>query len=267
MILLAAVLVSAGCSGGDEGATTTTAARPATSTTAPPAKGIVVLVSNDDGVAAPGIDSLVNALEQRSDVAKVVVVAPAKNQSGAGDKTTTGAAASAATTTSGVEAVAVAGTPADSVTHGLDVVMADDPPDLVMTGVNAGQNLGPVLSLSGTVGAARTAARRGIPAVAISQGLSTQAELDYTPGTTAAMKWLDANIGSLKAGTVTNINAPTCGKGAVRGTVEEPSATGGTASTADALRVDVDCTSTATGTDDVSAFNAGFVVISDAGLG
>lgn len=263
---VALLLLAAGCSGdgGESKAPTTTGpAAESTSSTTAEAKGIVVMVSNDDGVAAPGIDSLVNALEQRSDVAKVVVVAPAENQSGAGDKTTAGAVASPATTKSGVEAVAVAGTPADSVTHGLDVVMAGDPPDLVMTGVNAGQNLGPVLSLSGTVGAARTAARRGIPAVAISQGLTTTGgDLDYGPGTDAAMAWLDEHIGSLTAGTVTNINAPTCGKGSIRGTVTVPSATEG-----NALVAGVDCTSTATGSDDVSAFNDGFVVISDAGLG
>lgn len=262
------LLIAAGCSGGGDsaGPSSTASLASTTSTTsstmAPSAKGIVVMVSNDDGVSAPGIDSLVNALEKRSDVAEVVVVAPAENQSGAGDKTTTGATASPATTKSGVAATAVAGTPADSVTHGLDVVMAGSPPDLVMTGVNAGQNLGPVLSLSGTVGAARTAARRGIPAVAISQGLTAGGgDLDYTPGTTAAMAWLDEHIGSLQPGTVTNINAPTCGKGSIRGTVEEPSAAEG-----NALVAGVDCTATATGTDDVSAFNAGFVVVSDAGL-
>lgn len=266
--VIACVVIGAGCSGGDDSAGPSSTASPATTTSAnaattAPGKGIVVMVSNDDGVSAPGIDSLVNALEKRSDVAEVVVVAPAENQSGAGDKTTTGAEASPATTKSGVAATAVAGTPADSVTHGLDVVMAGSPPDLVMTGVNAGQNLGPVLSLSGTVGAARTAARRGIPAVAISQGLTADGgDLDYTPGTTAAMAWLDEHIGSLRPGTVTNINAPTCGKGSIRGTVEKPSATEG-----NALVAGVDCTATATGTDDVSAFNAGFVVVSDAGLG
>ncbi|MEZ5321820.1 MAG: 5'/3'-nucleotidase SurE [Microthrixaceae bacterium] len=266
LVTLALAASTTGC-GGDgnaSGPTTLDAARTTTSTNTP-ARGLVVLVSNDDGVHAEGIDQLTRALSGRADVSRVVIVAPAENQSGKGDSTTPSPTATDTATAGGLAAVAVKGTPADSVVYGLDTVLAGTPPDLVMSGVNLGQNLGPVLSISGTVGAARAAARRGLPAVAISQGLPAGGtEIDYSAAVQAAMAWLDEHAGSLQKATVANINAPSCASGKVRGTVEEPPAL---SPTDRALVAGVDCTSSATGTDDVTSFNAGFIVVSDVGLG
>ncbi len=104
-------------------------------------------------MAAPGIDALVNALIAEPDVT-VTVVAPAENQSGSGGNTTPGTlAASNATTASGYAATAVQGFPADAVIYGLTTVLKERP-DVVITGTNAGQNIGPAIDVSGTIGAA-----------------------------------------------------------------------------------------------------------------
>src|SRR5215218_5547180 len=124
-----------------------------------------VLVSNDDGVKAPGIDALVKGLRKLSKV-KVTVVAPAENQSGTGGKTTPGAVKATRTTTkSGYPAIAVKGYPADSVNYALSKVVKKSQIDLVIAGINSGANLGPFVDLSGTVGAARAAAQKGLPAL------------------------------------------------------------------------------------------------------
>lgn len=245
-------------------ASTTTAAPDATTTTTAEAvEPLVILVSNDDGYAAAGIAALVDALEAQSDV-EVHVVAPDGNRSGSGGQTTPeGITATDVTMANGHEAVAVSGFPADAVAHGLDDLAI--PADLVITGVNEGQNLGPLVDVSGTVGAARVAAVRGIPAVAVSQGLGTPAP-DYAAGVAAAIDWLVEHRADLEGATadqVVNINVPTCGTGDLRGVLEVASATD--AADRNVLAADVDCSGTdpvdeATA-DDVGAFNAGFGVI------
>lgn len=265
----AALLALAGCGGRDDAAPASTAASATTlaettTTTAP--EPFTVLVTNDDGVAAPGIDALVEAL-RLDDTIEVVVVAPASNQSGTGDRTTAeGADASVSSTASGYPAVAVEGFPADAVQHALAVVFAGTRPDLVISGINEGQNLGPVVDLSGTVGAARTAARAGIPALAVSQGRAPDGvEPDYGSGVEHALDWLEENRGRLEPGAFQNMNVPTCPVGEVRGVVEVASAT--EELLADALAV-ADCTATLVEpADDVAAFNAGFVTVTEPGLG
>jgi 5'-nucleotidase len=225
-----------------------------------------ILVSNDDGVSAPGIDALVQALAAEP-ATEVDVVAPAANQSGSGGKTSPGPLTATTTTTaSGHPATAVDGFPADSVVYGLHTVLTS-PPDLVMTGVNAGQNIGPFIDVSGTVGAARAAAQEGIPAVAISAGFPEP--FDFAGGVKAAIDWLHEHRSALLAShgsptTVTNINTPTCATGSVRGQVEV--APDPAAPTNDAI-APADCTSTQpAATTDVAAFHNGFVTISEVSL-
>jgi 5'-nucleotidase len=236
-------------------------------TTEAPVEPITVLVTNDDGIAAGGIDTVVTALSSL-DWVEVVIVAPAENQSGTSDSTSPSTPpSSAATTASGVEGVAVQGFPADSVLLALDQLGVT--PDLVVSGINAGQNIGPFVELSGTVGAARTAARRGIPAVAASAGLVTEGEPDYATVAELVLAWFADNQEALLDGTlpvaVTNINAPTCAPGtAVRGVLEVPVAA------AIPEGVDpfaTDCASTVEApADDVAAVVNGFASISDAGF-
>jgi 5'-nucleotidase len=230
-------------------------------TAAPPAfaaEKLGVLVSNDDGVKGAGLDALVQALRKRKDV-KVTVVAPLKNQSGTGGKTTSGTLKATRTTTrSGFPATAVAGFPADSVNYALKKVVRKRDVDLVISGINQGANLGPFVDLSGTVGAARAAARAGLPALATSMG--TPAVTDFSDGVEQTLGWLAKNRAKLRRGTVQNLNIPQCASGAVRGTVSVTSA----AKVADGVNpfVAVDCGQDAPAAgDDVSAFLQGFATL------
>ena len=185
------------------------AAAPASAAKAKKPPTITVLVTNDDGVAAPGIDTLVEALRTQKST-KVVVVAPDSNKSGAGGKTTPGTLTTApAKTASGYDATAVTGWPADTITAALDQLGVK--PDVVLSGINAGQNLGGVVDLSGTVGAARAAAARGIPALAVSQGLgdAPQYEKARSPTSTAPRRSPTSPMTS-KASTPASRSRPRC---------------------------------------------------------
>ena len=182
LLVAVLLLVGAGCGDDDasEGGTEPTAelsVEPSPEATVEPTaepspesvQPLRILVTNDDGVGAEGIDVVVEALRTLPDV-EITVVAPAENQSGTGDTLSDVAPpAEEAATLSGYPATAVSGTPGDSVRHALDVVFAGNPPDLIVSGSNEGQNVCPWAELSGTVGAARIGARAGVPAFAISQ--------------------------------------------------------------------------------------------------
>lgn len=180
-----------------------------TTTTGP--EPITILVTNDDGIGAPGIDAVVSALMAVEGVS-VVVVAPAVNKSGSSDKTTPGGAERApGSTASGVDGTAVDGFPADTIAVALDQLGVE--PDLVVSGINEGQNVGPIAFVSGTLGAARTAARRGVPALAASAGLG--AEADYATAAELVVAWVEEHraeiaAGTLSTATVASINVPAC---------------------------------------------------------
>lgn len=239
-------------------ASTTTSSVAAT-TTAPP-EPFTILITNDDGVAAPGIDALVESL---GDIpgATLVVYAPATNQSGSSDTTSAVLpGVSEAATASGFPAIAVEGTPADSV---LVALQRDGlRPDVVVSGVNTGQNIGTFVPLSGTVGAARTAARLGIPAVAISAG--DLENPDYRSAAEIARVEVISIRPTLGFGrntdaTVVNLNAPSCPAGqSVRGVVDVPVATVFPPGT-NGLDLTFDCESSANdATDDATALVIGF---------
>ncbi|MCF2165112.1 5'/3'-nucleotidase SurE [Halobacterium salinarum] len=118
-----------------------------------------ILVTNDDGIDAPGIRALADGLDA---VGNVTVVAPADNQSA------TGRAMSQEVAVHDHDlGYAIEGTPADCVVAGLEAL--GPYPDLVVSGVNEGGNLGMyVLGRSGTVSAAVEAAFFGVPAIAVS---------------------------------------------------------------------------------------------------
>jgi 5'-nucleotidase len=185
-----------------------------------------ILVTNDDGTDHEAIDVLAAALDGMGDV-EISVVAPADNRSGTSDQTTPEPRWAPARTPAGREAVAVDGFPADSVVVGLDELGLD--PHLVVSGVNPGQNVGPFAEISGTVGAARTALRRGIPAVAVSAGLEFDAE-QFEFAASLAVDWIDEHRGSLVAGTqpasmVVSFNIPACPIDDMGELVEVPRAT------------------------------------------
>ena len=127
-----------------------------------------ILLSNDDGVDASGILALKQAVE---DFGEVYVVAPANQQSGIGHALTLYEPLRINKTRlrDGSIAYSVSGTPTDAVTLGIYEIM-DEKPDLVISGINTGQNTGKgELTTSGTLGAAMEAASLGIPAIAVSQ--------------------------------------------------------------------------------------------------
>jgi 5'-nucleotidase len=179
---------------------------------AAPAKSrpLRILVTNDDGVGAEGIDAMVEALRRLPDV-QVTVVAPARNQSGAGEQfTTTSLTATAAQTRSGYPATAVEGFPADSVLLALKSLLKQ-PPDIVVSGINEGQNIGELTGISGTVGAARTAARLGTTAIAVSQGLAPTIDYTYAARLVANIVHLGrAHLLTKPPVDLVTINVPTC---------------------------------------------------------
>lgn len=205
-------LTGAACSSDDGGETA--ASVESTSTTVAQQETLTILVSNDDGVDSEGLDLLVEALATIPNV-ELTVVAPATNQSGTSDRTTPGGVTSAASTTaSGVEAIAVDGFPADAVRVALDELDLD--PDLVVSGINEGQNVGPLAGLSGTVGVARTAVRDGIPAVAVSGGLAYDTD-QFAVGANLVVMWIEENRQALVDRTmpveVVSFNIPACDVG------------------------------------------------------
>jgi 5'-nucleotidase len=225
------------------------------------AEPLRILVTNDDGVGADGIDALVQGLRGVAGV-EVTVIAPAEDMSGTGRQTTKGPlSASETTTKSGYPALAIDGFPADTVKYAVEHLVAK--PDLVMSGINAGSNLGPIVYGSGTVGAVMQARKRGISGVALSQG-DEGAPADYPSGVQAALEWLSehrAELASRKPGEpllIESVNIPSCAVGEIRGTLRTKVAKL-------AVRDDTsDCTSTkkVKRREDVAAFLLGYITVS-----
>jgi 5'-nucleotidase len=161
-VLAAAAVVSvAGCTSQDG-----PALQAATSSTpAAVEKPLSILMVNDDGWDAPGITAAYDALV--ADGHRVTLVAPLVNQSGR--SMATGSDPLVVSRPAGKEPkYAVDGTPVDSLNVGLRGVLKNDPPDVVVSGVNTGANVAGNTSYSGTVGAAAAAAEQGLPALAVS---------------------------------------------------------------------------------------------------
>jgi len=125
-----------------------------------------ILVTNDDGVFAPGLQALAEAMRSLS---RVEVVAPATNQSAVGHKRTVfqDILVEDVTLADGTPARSVAGSPGDCIALAA-LGMVEWPPQVVVSGINRGQNMGQDITYSGTVSAAFEAAIQGIPAVAVS---------------------------------------------------------------------------------------------------
>ena len=122
-----------------------------------------ILISNDDGYLAPGLAALADAL---ASIADIVVVAPDSNRSGASNSLSLDRPLTVQTAANGFHFVN--GTPTDCV-HIALTGMLDYRPDLVVSGINNGQNMGDDTLYSGTVAAATEAYLFGIPAIAFSQ--------------------------------------------------------------------------------------------------
>ena len=245
-----------------------------------------ILVTNDDGVDAEGIDKLVEALRLEPNVS-VTVVAPKFNQSGSSNQTSPNSELSeeASNTLSGYPATAIASTNLDSPRNGsgspADAVLRafrsqNLSPDIVISGTNKGQNIGQFSRLSGTVGAARRARIGGVPAIATSTGGEVNiivGPFDFDTATSETLnlfrEWrLGLRNNSFDA--VESINIPSCETGfSLRGTIESVLTVGGcipsnpdigTQSCDPGIGVVV-----ADGATDVDAFHNGYVSIANVG--
>jgi len=179
--------------------------------------GLRILVTNDDGVDAPGIDALVRALSALPGTV-VMVVAPSSNQTGASGTITTSAFdVLPAATASGHPATAVVGSPSDATLFALRQLLPE-PPSLVVAGINEGPNLADFVTMSGTVAAALAAARLGIPALAVSLGLAPRMDYDAAARFAAALvtrfrddpRFRKSMLldGPRRVGVVLNVNVP-----------------------------------------------------------
>jgi 5'-nucleotidase len=131
--------------------------------------GLRILITNDDGVDAPGIAIMADIASALSD--DVWIVAPDGNQSGAGHRFTLGRELQFERHSERTFAV-VGGSPADCVVAGMTHLLGDRPADVVLSGVNAGQNLGDIINCSGTAAGAREGALQGAIGIAMSQGIN-----------------------------------------------------------------------------------------------
>jgi len=186
---------------------------------------LFILLTNDDGVAAPGIQALAEALGQLPDV-RLAIVAPLTNRTGVGTQLHFGPITTLPQApVAGVPAWAVDGSPGDAVSIGIQGLFRDAPPDLVCSGVNQGLNLGRIAIHSGTVGAALRAALLGVPALAVSAQSTREPRLeDFAEAAQLAQRllagWLAGGDLPIAAadGTILSLNVPRGYNGRVRWT-------------------------------------------------
>lgn len=136
-----------------------------------------ILLTNDDGVNAPGLKILEAIARQFSD--DIWIVAPAEENSGAGHSLTL--TRPVRIRKHGPKHYSVSGTPTDSVMLAVGEIMKDAKPDVILSGVNRGANLGDDVTYSGTVSAAMEGALAGIRSIALSQVYSKEGMGDSIP--------------------------------------------------------------------------------------
>lgn len=168
-----------------------------------------ILISNDDGIFADGIIALRERLELMEEIEEIYVVAPDRERSAIGHGITMHRPLRAREikyASPKSRGWSVDGTPADCVKLAVEELLKD-PPDLVVSGINQGANLGTDVLYSGTVSAAVEAVISGYPAMAIS--LTSYKDFDYSEAAgLAARLVLLANREGLPPGTLLNVNVP-----------------------------------------------------------
>lgn len=145
-------------------------------------KNIQILLTNDDSIHSPGLWAAAEALDT---LGFVHVVAPLRQQTSTGHSmpaTSTGIIEKMTLHVNGRDwdVFAVDGSPGQSVAHGIFDVIKDIP-DLVVSGINYGENVGSALTVSGTIGAALEAASLGIPSLAVSLQTGKEHHFTHSP--------------------------------------------------------------------------------------
>lgn len=178
-----------------------------------------ILLTNDDGIHAPGLRILEEIARSLSD--DVWVVAPSEEQSSAGHSLTLSRPVRVRRHSEmGERHYSVSGTPTDAVMLGMGKVM-DGKPDLILSGVNRGANLGDDVTYSGTVSAALEGSLAGIRSIALSQVYSREGQGDNVPFA-AAQAWGAKVLQPLLAmpfaqRTLINVNFPAIDPDAIKG--------------------------------------------------
>lgn len=181
-----------------------------------------ILITNDDGIDAPGIQILRQIAEKIS--SEVWVVAPEGNQSGAGHRISFGR--ELRVDERGPRQYAIyGGSPADCVIAGATELMGGSPPDLVLSGINNGQNLGDIINCSGTAAGAREGAFQGALGIALSQGVNYEksrevvwdAAIAHGEAVIRAIIAVAAQRPALSRQAYFNVNFPPCAPHEVEG--------------------------------------------------
>ncbi|MEM8919252.1 MAG: 5'/3'-nucleotidase SurE [Pseudomonadota bacterium] len=176
-----------------------------------------ILLTNDDGFDAPGMKVLLDIAQTLSN--DLWIVAPSDEQSGAGHSLTI--TRPLRIRQRGDQQYSVDGTPTDSVMMAVAKIMKDGPPDLILSGVNRGANLGEDVTYSGTVSAAMEGALAGIPSIALSQCYA-RGDLGNDVPFDAALRWGEKVLRplikqSMDHRTLVNINFPAVPANDVKG--------------------------------------------------
>ena len=164
----------------------------------------LLLVTNDDGFDAPGLQALVAAV---APLGRVVVVAPDREQSASSHALTL--RTPLRVYRAGEDRWRVEGTPTDCVHLGIFNLTERRDPDLVVSGINRGLNVGDDVTYSGTVAGALEAALLGIPAIAVSAQIDASGAPDYAPAGAMARLLAERLLeGPLPRGVFLNVNVP-----------------------------------------------------------
>lgn len=176
----------------------------------------LILVTNDDGITANGIRTLVEEMQQFGDV---LVVAPDKPQSGMGHAITINnfLRMTREHIWEGIESYSCTGTPVDCVKLALYNILHGRRPDLLVSGINHGLNASINVLYSGTMSAAVEGAIERIPSIGFSLlDHSADADMDHTRSTVRAVT-ANALEHGIKRGTCLNVNIPKKSKGELKG--------------------------------------------------
>jgi len=163
----------------------------------------LILLTNDDGIEAEGLRCLQEALQ---DIADLLVVAPDRERSAVSHGLTIHQPLQLEERSK--NRYTLDGTPADCVIYALSHVASDPLPDLIVSGINHGANLGDDIMYSGTVAAAREGSRHGIPSLAVSQAYD-QKPIHFKEGVRFIRKLVGLILEQRMKGTIClNINIP-----------------------------------------------------------